>query len=82
MSGITVNEELLNQLTSDYAKEYNNLPNTHKQAIQWAYEKGYEKAVKDFASKMREQDLDLGDYHDTTNDILEIVDKVEEELDR
>lgn len=54
MNGITVNEELLSQLTSDYAKEYHDLPNTNKQAIQWVYEQGYEKGVKDFASKIRE----------------------------
>lgn len=36
-NGIRVNEELLFELTSRYAREYGNLPNTHKQAIQYAY---------------------------------------------
>lgn len=35
--GININEELLSDLTSRYAKEYGSLPNTHKQAIQYAY---------------------------------------------
>lgn len=50
MSGIIVNEELLMQLTSDYAKQYNDLPNTHKQAIQWAYEQGKNNAIDEFAN--------------------------------
>ena len=50
MSEIVVNEELLTKLTSDYAKKYNDLPNTHKQAIQWAYEQGRNNAIDEFAS--------------------------------
>lgn len=40
MTGIEVNEEKLMELTSEYAKKYGTIPDTHKQAIQWAYECG------------------------------------------
>lgn len=50
MSGIIVNEELLIQLTSSYAEKYKDLPDTHKQAIQWAYEQGQNNAIDEFAN--------------------------------
>lgn len=40
MTGIEVNEEKLMELTSEYAKKYGTIPDTNKQAIQWAYEYG------------------------------------------
>ncbi len=40
MKGIDVNEEKLMELTSEYAKKYGTIPDTHKQAVQWAYEYG------------------------------------------
>lgn len=40
MTGIEVNEEKLMELTSSYAKKYGTIPDTHKQAVQWAYEYG------------------------------------------
>ena len=47
MDGIIVNEETLINLTSKYARRYGNLPNTHKQAIQFAYEQGKSDAIKE-----------------------------------
>lgn len=55
MSEIIVDEELLMQLTSSYAEEYNDLPNTHKQAIQWAYEQGQNKAIDEFADFLHQK---------------------------
>ena len=47
MDRITINEEVLVKLTSKYAKKYGNLPSTHKQAIQFAYEQGKVDAMKE-----------------------------------
>ena len=46
MSEINANEDLIFMLTSEYVKKYNNLPNTHRQAIQWAYEQGIKNFVE------------------------------------
>lgn len=46
MSEINVNEDLIFMLTSEYAKKYNHLPNTRRQAIQWAYEQGIKNFVE------------------------------------
>jgi len=45
MAGIEINEELIFDLTSEYAQKYNTLPETNKQAIQWAYEQSRNKAI-------------------------------------
>lgn len=50
MSRIVTDEELLTRLTSEYARKYKELPNTHKQAIQFAYEQ----AKRDFAKDLKE----------------------------
>ena len=46
MSEINVSEDLIFIRTSEYAKKYNNLPNTHSQALQWAYEQGIKNFVE------------------------------------
>lgn len=53
MKGIEVNENLIFDLTSDYAKKYDSIPETNKQAIQWAYEKGREQSITEFAEKLK-----------------------------
>lgn len=55
MKGIEVNENLIFDLTSDYAKKYDSIPETNKQAIQWAYEKGREQAITEFAETIKEK---------------------------
>ena len=52
MDGIIVNEEVLVDLTSKYARKYGNLPNTHKQAIQFAYEQGKLDAMKEIINNI------------------------------
>ena len=52
MDEIIVNEEVLVNLTSKYAKKYGNLPNTHKQAIQFAYEQGKLDAMKEIINNI------------------------------
>lgn len=52
MDEIIVNEEILVNLTSKYAKKYGNLPNTHKQAIQFAYEQGKLDAMKEIINNI------------------------------
>lgn len=54
MNGIVVNEELMMDLTSEYAQKYNTIPETHKQAVQWAYEQGKAKAIDEFAERLKE----------------------------
>ena len=52
MEGIIVNEEVLVDLTSKYARKYGNLPNTHKQAIQFAYEQGKLDGMKEIINNI------------------------------
>ena len=52
MDGIIVNEKVLVNLTSKYAKKYGNLPNTYKQAIQFAYEQGKVDAIKEIINNI------------------------------
>lgn len=52
MNGIIVNEEILVNLTSKYARKYGNLPNTNKQAIQWAYEQGKVDVIKEIINNI------------------------------
>lgn len=52
MDGIIVNEEVLVNLTSKYARKYGDLPNTHKQAIQFAYEQGKVDAIKELINNI------------------------------
>ena len=55
MSGIIVNEELIFNLTSKYAREYGEIPKTNKQAVQFAYEQ----AQRDFAEDLKPKTKDV-----------------------
>lgn len=69
MSGIAVNEELMFELTSDYARKYNEIPNTSKQAVQWAYEQGRTKAIDEFAEKVKETLAKFEAYEKEQNEL-------------
>lgn len=47
MNGIEIDEQLLMNITSEYAKKYGCIPETHKQAVQFAYEYGRQQSAVD-----------------------------------
>ena len=52
MDEIIVNEEVIVNLTSKYTRKYGNLPYTHEQAMQFAYEQGKLDAMKEIINNI------------------------------
>lgn len=61
MDGIIVDEQLLSELTSEYAKKYGCIPETHKQAVQFAYEYGRQQSATDAVEYAIQHVMDILD---------------------